>query len=127
MWSVDFDSDGRYLISSGADGKVKIFKKINGATLSDTKLEEIIEYEIPNCKWPLYSVAWNKVTNLIAIGGGDRKLRILSFDKQNEILKMEDEIKLEDEVNNVSWSTNLPNNLACVLDNGQILVIEVDL
>uniref|UniRef100_A0A0K0E8B4 Probable cytosolic iron-sulfur protein assembly protein CIAO1 homolog n=1 Tax=Strongyloides stercoralis TaxID=6248 RepID=A0A0K0E8B4_STRER len=127
VWSVDFDSDGNNLISSGADGKVKVFRKINGPTLNDTKLEEIIEYEIPNCRWPLYSVSWNKITNLIAIGGGDKKLRILSFDRQNEILKLEDEIKLNDEINNISWSTSLPNNLACVLDNGEIIIIEVDL
>uniref|UniRef100_A0A0K0G3P5 Probable cytosolic iron-sulfur protein assembly protein CIAO1 homolog n=1 Tax=Strongyloides venezuelensis TaxID=75913 RepID=A0A0K0G3P5_STRVS len=127
VWGIDFNSDGTYLVSSGADGKIKIFKKVNGNTLSDCKLKEIIEFEVPNCKWPLYTVDWNKNTGLIAVGGGDKKLRILSFDSENEILTLKEEIKLEDEINSISWSPRLFNNLACALDNGQIVVVEVDL
>jgi WD40 repeat protein len=74
VWNAKFDLSGNYLVSVGADSKLKLWKKALGETIENTKWNCIVSIDVPQSKWPIYTVSWDHYSDVFAIGGGDRTL-----------------------------------------------------
>ena len=70
-------------------------------------------------------MSWNPVNNLIAIGGGDQRLRILQFDSDAQALLPFTSLKLDSEINAVSWNPKDASLLAAALDDGTVQLVNV--
>ncbi|TKR92762.1 hypothetical protein L596_007347 [Steinernema carpocapsae] len=127
VWSASFDFTGNYLATSGADRRVNIWKRISDnstTSVSTSSWQKICQFEV-NRRWPLYSISWNHVNDLLAVGGGDSRVRLLQFDRESETLTEVSSLGVEDEVNNVSWNPAESSLLAVSCDDGSVVICEL--
>lgn len=142
IWSATFEPiTGKYLASVGADKSVKIWARSpsnygdGGATGTRETWQSwnlASTLSLANdTHWPLYSVAWSQpfvnqemfgcTTNdgpggILAVGGGDRIVRIFTYDEQNQALALLDRIRLDSEINCLCWRP-IANNLGSLERN----------
>ncbi|CAI4221792.1 unnamed protein product [Auanema sp. JU1783] len=131
VWCADFDGSGDRLVTVGEDRIVQIFKReySNDQVVKDS-WKVACKHEISNSRWPLYSVSWNKATNLIAVAGGDATIRIFSYHETGDDIQLTEEHVIEKhtgEVNCVSWNPIFVNLLASCSDDGTIRLTEVEI
>uniref|UniRef100_A0A914YQC5 Probable cytosolic iron-sulfur protein assembly protein CIAO1 homolog n=1 Tax=Panagrolaimus superbus TaxID=310955 RepID=A0A914YQC5_9BILA len=125
IWSASFDPSGRYMVSVCAEHVVKIWELTSPMPTSSAKLLNIASYEIKDTVWPLYSVSWNPLNNLIAIGGGDQYVRLLQFDEESKAVLPFLSLKLDSEINSLSWNPTNDSLLAAALDDGTVQLVNV--
>ncbi|VDM96353.1 unnamed protein product [Thelazia callipaeda] len=118
VWAADFSHDGSYLVTVGADSIINVHE-INNSLVSQGKWIKVISMSVES-KWPLYTVSWSKIHGIIAVGGGDRKLR--SFYKQLFSVKI-----LDSEINSLIWNPADGNLLAGATDDGEIHLFHISL
>ncbi|KAH7694211.1 WD repeat domain 39 [Aphelenchoides avenae] len=124
IWSGAFDSTGEYFVSVGADRAVKIWQRVPGNSISTSTWKKAVELVVEDTRWPLYSVAWNPLHNVIATGGGDKKVRFFTFDSNNTSLLLSGSTKLDDEVNGVSWNPKRADVLAVACEDGTVKLLQ---
>uniref|UniRef100_A0A1I7ZCW3 Probable cytosolic iron-sulfur protein assembly protein CIAO1 homolog n=1 Tax=Steinernema glaseri TaxID=37863 RepID=A0A1I7ZCW3_9BILA len=128
VWSAAFDAEGNYLATVGADHRVNVWKRIfddSTTSVASSSWKKVVEYDVPNCIWPLYSVSWNHFNDMIAVGGGDSRVRLIQFDRQSETVTEVFSLKVDDEVNSVAWNPKEPTLLATGTDDGFVTVFEL--
>ena len=83
-----------------------------------------MEIEV-DTRWPLYTVDWNHLTRNIAVAGGDKKIRIYSFDFDSESLVQIGSFSLNDEINGLKWNPSpyYSNLIGAACDNGFVYIL----
>lgn len=126
VWCCDFSVNGNSLVTVGADGAVKVWKRCgNSSSVSMDKWERVIEHKVVT-KWPLYTVSWNKINDLIAVGGGDNCLRIFRVDmcEGNGVLSEVYSVRWRmTDINCLHWNPKMSDYLAVASDDGRIQVL----
>ncbi|MCP9264483.1 putative cytosolic iron-sulfur protein assembly protein CIAO1-like [Dirofilaria immitis] len=128
VWSADFSDDGNSLVTVGADFNVNIWmRQETNLAASKSKWNKVTSVCL-NTKWPLYSVSWNKLHGIIAVGGGDSEIRLyrLSNSTGSPILEECDK-KISSEINCLSWNPLENRLLTCATDDGEIYVLRINL
>ncbi|KAI6225647.1 DNA-directed RNA polymerase [Aphelenchoides besseyi] len=118
IWSARFNSTGDYLVSVGGDSKMKLWKQCLGTTPNDTRWICVATVHVQNSKWPLYSVAWDPIRDIFAIGGGDRVLWIYELDRSSDTVNMIDSYRFPVDINCLAFNPKHTGVLAVALDNG---------
>ncbi|PAV61757.1 hypothetical protein WR25_15820 isoform B [Diploscapter pachys] len=80
IWSAAFDSSGKSLVSVGEDRHVKLWTRQSENPTSSEQWIRMASYAVDDTRWPLYTVGWNNLNGLIAVGGGDACIRYSSFE-----------------------------------------------
>ncbi|VDK51472.1 unnamed protein product [Gongylonema pulchrum] len=128
VWSADFSGDGNSLVTVGADSVIKIWRRQEtGSEASKSKWVLAITQAV-STKWPFYAVSWNKVHEMIAVGGGDGKVRFYRMENAAENSCLEECLsmfKIAAEVNCLSWNPVESSLLAAATDDGEIHVLRI--
>jgi len=123
VWGIDFSGDGKKLASCSADKTVKIWTNL-GKMNEWVCLTTISGFH----SRPIYSISWNKKSDLIATGCGDNHVRIFQEKSgQNELDQgLYDHIfqmKVGDwDVNHVVWNPMTTDLLASASDSQDVNV-----
>uniref|UniRef100_A0A7E4W6N8 Probable cytosolic iron-sulfur protein assembly protein CIAO1 homolog n=1 Tax=Panagrellus redivivus TaxID=6233 RepID=A0A7E4W6N8_PANRE len=125
VWSGDFDSTGKYLVTAGADHNLKVWEVTSPEPPSAARLNKVASYEARDTVWPFYSVSWDHLTNLIAVAGGDQKVRIFSFDAESLAITPVTDTKLDAEINAIAWNPASADTIAAALDDGTVQILRV--
>ncbi|VDO57526.1 unnamed protein product [Onchocerca flexuosa] len=81
-------------------------------------------------KWPLYSVSWNKLHGIIAVGGGDSEIRFYRLNNSAGSPVLEEcsrRYKLSSEINCLTWNPLESRLLASATDDGEIYMLRINL
>lgn len=144
VWSADFDSTGKWIVSGGDDGLVKFWHQSSnagtatGGWRNDAKYvnENTLDKSETGISRTIYSLSWSKrLPNLIAIGSGDNAVRLLSVDipdsttspMQAQVIDTVKEPHGYCDVNCVVWnpSERYRRFLASAGDDGVVRIWEV--
>ncbi|VDN53759.1 unnamed protein product [Dracunculus medinensis] len=126
VWAADFSEDGEMLVTVGADHAVKLWTRQKTSWSGESYKWSKAAVLLVDTRWPLYSVSWNKITKLIAVGGGDGHLRFFEIQRCADILAL---IQLAQEeifpidINCITWNPVESNLLAVGLDDGTVRLI----
>uniref|UniRef100_A0A915PSQ2 Probable cytosolic iron-sulfur protein assembly protein CIAO1 homolog n=1 Tax=Setaria digitata TaxID=48799 RepID=A0A915PSQ2_9BILA len=123
VWSADFSDDGNFLVTVGADFTINIWmrQEMNSAS-SKCKWNKVTSVYVKT-KWPLYSVSWNKLHGIIAVGGGDSKIRLYRLNNSADSAVLEEcfeSHKLPSEINCLNWNPVESCLLTTATDDGEI-------
>jgi len=114
IWSGTFSGgENPRLVTCGADRTIKVWGESTDEPGEDGSKQWrlVAEYALADSQWPLYSISWSRQSGLIVTGGGDRLLRVFTFDEENKALVQHASLELDSEINSVAWNP-------CKLDGG---------
>ncbi|GMT00869.1 hypothetical protein PENTCL1PPCAC_23043 [Pristionchus entomophagus] len=133
VWSAAFDGSGRRLVTVGEDRVLQLWTCTatpEEGGVRNGKWQKAARYTVEGTRWPLYSVSWNNVSELIAVGGGDetvRVLRVQGMEGEETIDEMAVYSGHEGDVNCVLWHPKDPTLLASASDDGSIRLLRIQL
>ncbi|KAI6182386.1 putative cytosolic iron-sulfur protein assembly protein CIAO1-like protein [Aphelenchoides bicaudatus] len=107
VWNAQFDSSGNYLISVGGDSKMKVWKK---------------NIDVPNSKWPIYTVSFDHFSDKFAVGGEDRILWVYELDKTNDTVNLLHSQKFPSDINCIAFNPVHSGILSLACDDGTIVI-----
>ncbi|MFH4981554.1 hypothetical protein AB6A40_008263 [Gnathostoma spinigerum] len=128
VWCADFSGDGDRLATVGADACIKIWQRQQ----QDLPAERCTWIETRNLslgsRWPLYAISWNKVDGTIAVGGGDRILRLFKQDTSENGSNLVEVQSLRlpyGDINSCCWNPKEFSLLTLAFDGGTIINLDV--
>ncbi|CAG9534447.1 unnamed protein product [Cercopithifilaria johnstoni] len=130
VWSADFSDDGNSLVTVGADFCVNIWMRQEmNLSASRSKWNKVTSVCVKT-RWPLYTVSWNKLHGIIAVGGGDSKIRFYNLNNSTSSPVLEEcfgSCKLPSEINCLNWNPLESRLLTVATDGGEINMIQISL
>ncbi|CAJ0568954.1 unnamed protein product, partial [Mesorhabditis spiculigera] len=124
VWAAAFDAKGERLITVGEDRVVQLWSRGAGEWRS------VAKYRVDDCRWPLYTVDWNPVTGLVAVGSGDRRIRLFAVVKAEDGIEstqpISSSVHHDGDVNCVKWHPTIPSILVSASDDATISLFHVD-
>ncbi|KHN78232.1 putative cytosolic iron-sulfur protein assembly protein CIAO1 -like protein [Toxocara canis] len=130
VWAADFSADGESLVTVGGDSVVKVWRRQRRDVAITSSIWHCVLSYKADTRWPLYSVSWSRISGIIAVGGGDRQLRLFKVDECDggpTLVEYGTKRLFASEINCVSWNPIEANLLAIAMDDGQIRVINIEL
>ncbi|KAI6228988.1 DNA-directed RNA polymerase subunit beta [Aphelenchoides fujianensis] len=118
VWNARFNATGDYLLS--------LWKKCPGTTPADTRWICVATLQAPDAQWPLYSVSWDPVRDVFAVGGGDRVLWIYELDRQTDSLTLVDSHRFPSDINCVAFNPKHTGLLSIALDSGHVRLARLE-
>uniref|UniRef100_F1L987 Probable cytosolic iron-sulfur protein assembly protein CIAO1 homolog n=1 Tax=Ascaris suum TaxID=6253 RepID=F1L987_ASCSU len=129
VWAADFSVDGESLVTVGGDSAIKIWRRERrDIAITSSEWHCVLCYKA-DTRWPLYSVSWNPLSGVIAVGGGDRRLRLLRLEGSegdSTLVEYGTKRVFSSEINCVAWNPSEMNLLALATDDGRILMLSVE-
>ncbi|KAJ3412009.1 hypothetical protein HDV05_001390 [Chytridiales sp. JEL 0842] len=130
VWAVDFNATGSSLVSVSDDQSLKVWTQAPSTSSNRQDPKWSCSATITDLHArSIYTVSWSHHNGLIATGGGDNKISLISVAEGTQ-LGREGEIAAahgDSDINCVKWSCNeeYPNVLASAGDDGVIRLWKV--
>uniref|UniRef100_A0A183C395 Probable cytosolic iron-sulfur protein assembly protein CIAO1 homolog n=1 Tax=Globodera pallida TaxID=36090 RepID=A0A183C395_GLOPA len=141
VWSAAFEpTTGDHLATVGTDRTIRIWRRSSSVSVGDQcTWQKVVEHPLLlTTRWPLYTIAWGGISaqndalgGILAVGGGDCFVRLFSFDQDMDALVMLSALRMDSEVNCVSWRPTAKSarkhwqQLAVALDSGHIHLLQL--